>query len=336
MQVKRVNRVNLISMIKAGEVSAALAEFLSCYSDPLDQDGATVYDGYTTLQGQMRADPEFLSPSYISELLAIRALTPEGSADSQKIADLLNEPLPVKCRLFRKPVSDYLSDPVLNDRLMKVQPLHPHYLAFELPEEVKVNCISKAKLHKLQRIESRGADMDFSQEEVSTLFNLAMSIIDQPQQRTPADIYRYMEALMLMTGRRPNEIWSNVTFLPVQGQPFQAVVRGAAKGKTVAGQPDFVAPLLMPFDMVVLHVNRLRDLIKQKGMKMLSRRQKGTWGRRMTVTHFRGLYCRKAYEQRTNSGFFPNAEYSMFCSKALGHKTPQIISAQAYTSVNVV
>lgn len=207
--------------------------------------------------------------------------------------------------------------------------LDPHALeVFRKPEEK-----SQERRKEYKTTLKRNLQQGRAIQNVDGLLNLAKMLLDSGS---------YIDVglgLMLLTGRRPVEIFKTASFA-LDPTPYHVVFSGQAKTRDrEEGKQAYSIPVFTEPSSIIHALERLRSMrdfsesterdIHNRVSKTLNERFKKTFGPFLPgskPTHLRSLYATLAYETFAPEGhYFPS-----YAADILGHGAEDTYTAQSY------
>lgn len=278
----------------------------------------------------------------------VREIIPTCTREDQvKLEDLIEFPCVEQHKILSSNLP-YLGDLEADMLVKQCSPMMQEFYEFSFPDdmfiwakELTAERNTKALYHKIKPQE----DYNITREEINTIIEKCKDVISYPSISNSKKYYEMVVAIQILTGRRPTEILNAVTFYP-SSHRYQAQVTGLLKNTT--RMDDIISiPLLAPFPNIERGFRMLREFKNFSDMTnveisngthgSIDIATKRLFGRRLTHTQKRNIYCETAYDRRhTENEFLPNVSKQVWIASALGHSlTSKLGTTERYQLMQI-
>lgn len=294
---------------------------------------------YSILHDESNRDPRF-------HLELMQLLNKCGRSDQLKILELDKMPLYEQYKILSIYRTEYLDEQEMDDKLSELEPLYPYFYEFSFPDDMEEYCRSfyEDRDTAVNQHEWKSKDQyNITKEEAESIVQIANDVLLNPDAvNSPGSYLTTVSALLVVTGRRMNEIVVSMTMFP-SSHPYQAQVTGLCKNGP-GSQSVITIPLLAPYKNVEQKFREIREyrnftdlsvkeVSSRLGSSLLSS-TKRLFGRSLVHTQKRNLYAEMCYTKRNSQNGFLTGNQS--CSKhtwissALGHAPSRTTNTMCY------
>lgn len=328
MQIMTIAK-QALQILQSGDAQGSIRFILGRYELPADA------QRITAMQQLVRRNFLHLDtsrrPGYEQEIRQLMSTLPTDSRDHNLLQKLLEMPLIKQESIYAKRKIPFLEDPQANAILHTISPAVEFFYDFKLGEDIWAIKNKMSKERVIQRMKREDSlKRDFTKADVDMIVNKCKDIIKRLEIKRVHDYYCMLEALTVVSGRRPKELMHTLTWAPGP-TPLQATVSGICK--FIANAADVhIIPLLVPYEDFARCMQAVRAFRTVDGDSRsttssttrtgMNRASKWLFGERsLTHTHHRNIYVEVAYADKENNGFFPGGVTKEFWVKAaLAHE----------------
>lgn len=326
-------------LLHSSDADQAMEVFLSRSDDPF-----TLYNAWKRLRTKLVRDPAMQRQDYEDHLeqcmRVAYANNPDGN-DYHTLKSLLEAgSFPIYHNTYESIVTRLKStfdDSDVIEMYTSKPPMVDAFYEFDIPQEIRA---SATKTHK-ERMANKMIEKEettMSNEELEQIKNEAILFLQHGYTYKRNIGARFIEALLIVSGRRLCEILYTLELHGEGPTPYSAMVTGMSKQRASIECPDnlstepYLIPLLVPYDLFQASLEDMRrhegqrheDEVKHKSkMASLMRRlSRVVWGQNRKLKHAdkRCLYCELTYKYRLDQNrCYPSLNKRMFTAKVLYH-----------------
>lgn len=253
-------------------------------------------------------------------------------SDQVLLSDLIDMPCVEQHKIIESS-TPYLGDLEYDEYLKGLMVMMPEFYVFAFPsdmelwfKELEKDRNMKAMFHRLKP----AAEYNFDKEEIDDIISTSKKILTRNGIYTNKQYYEAVVAMQIATGRRSTEIVNSINIFP-SSHPYQAIVSGVLKDSRRFDEMIPI-PLLAPYQDVERTYRQLREFKNMSGYtnvqihamtsSNITNASKRLFGRRLTHTQKRNIYCEVAYSLRHSENHFLTESCSKeaWVASALGHK----------------
>lgn len=280
---------------------------------------------------------------------ACRSLMPSCSrVDQVLLYDLIQMPCVEQHKIVESSIP-YLEDEEADFILKQSMVMMPEFYAFEFPKDMELWFKELEKERNMKEMFHQlkpSKEYNFDKEEVDTIIDKSKEILLRKDIVNNKQYYEAIVAMQLLTGRRNTEIINSINFYP-SSHPYQAQVSGILKDSRRFDEMIPI-PILAPYQDIERTFRTIREFknmgyysneqIHRMTSSQILNASKRLFGRRLTHTQKRNLYCEVAYSLRYSENHFltDSCSKEAWVASALGHKLTGLLTQTArYQVMNI-
>ena len=272
------------------------------------------YTMWVRIRSKITGDPRFENKYYMSRMKELLDSLPPDHQDRTRLCEIMESPLRVRHHAHASK-KDGLVDIGVKQTFHSIRPVIAAFYDFAFPEE-EGRIAREEKFLRAEDMVLNATTMP--KEEMNEIVRKARLIATS----IGPNFHDLVTALQILSGRRISEILTSLNV--IDGEGFQAQVSGISKINDT--DKVFTIPLLCTFDTFLAGIEFIRSLEDVDGNKLCERstarssnwqRRTKAFGCKLTHSMMRGIYAEVAYDCRKDSGFLPDAEKTLFKSRAL-------------------
>ena len=317
MSPPRFSHVKLaLQVMEEGDIEGVTNHIMAIAGDdrPL-----RIWKVFKCVKARIMLSNKYRSEEGMKRLQELRDMPGRSEKDRNRLTEIINSPL---SRIRWAQNHPHLFDDAELGRAFRdVRIVKDPFYDFKCPDHIQ----AAASIDKKRKIEEdhdhkthKAESYHFTEEEIDAMIQQAIDYCQSENNwSVRANSVRMLEAIGLLTGRRKWEIASTLKLRSVPGHDYQAEIRGL--GKQLFEQDWQRIPLLAPIDVVVAGISKARKYAHSSGNYHVVKRLFP----RLTHTHYRDIYSKRAFDQRHINGFHPES-----CSELWWKKSALLIELE--------
>lgn len=263
----------------------------------------------------------------------VRELLPTCSRQDQVLLeDLIDMPCVEQHKIIESQ-NPYLNDEEADMLLKACCPMMKEIYDFSFPSDMLLwykELTQERDTKELFFSNKPSSEYIFSKEDIDKIINKCKDVIMSSSITTNKKYYDMVVAVQILTGRRSTEVVNSATFLP-SSHIYQAQVTGLLKDSRRIDDVISI-PLLAPFKDISRAFRMLREFknysdktnveISSATKSGIGGATKRLFGRRLTHTQKRNIYCETCYDRRyqENEFLLDTCTKQAWIATVLGHK----------------
>ena len=317
--------------------TSAMDVLLSHYDDPY-----TLYNTWKRIRTKLIRDPKIQNQDYPHHLERCLARARQKQASTNDQETLLSLIKTNSYPAFHNVLSSVergfpvFEDDELTSMFLEQLPFSDAFYEFTVPDDIHSEAMKARTTREWSKF-NENPEHTLSNAELEQIKLEAVALLQGGYISKYKSGTRFIEALLLVSGRRVKEIMATLVLHGQGPTTYSAMVSGLCKQKTSLGAIDnlttepVLIPLLVPYDLFKLSLGSMREQEgsdfstpdkEEAAFKRLARRMsRVVWGNNRNLRHAdrRCLYGELAYNYRDQHQCYTGINKRLFISKVLGH-----------------